>query len=107
MRGWWLLLVPLVAAGCAGGEAAEPEAPAPEPEVVVDEELRPRPYPVAPPPEFQRAIDAETRTTVPATTEEWGRCEPVLREFDTWAETDWDAVAAMRASPRRRQVPMP
>jgi adenylosuccinate synthase len=39
-------------------------------------------------------LDGDTVETIPATTEEWGRCEPVLREFDTWAETDWDAVAA-------------
>jgi adenylosuccinate synthase len=39
-------------------------------------------------------LDGETVETMPATTEEWSRCEPVLREFDTWAETDWGAVAA-------------
>jgi adenylosuccinate synthase len=32
-------------------------------------------------------------TAMPATTERWGRCEPNLREFDTWPEVDWTAVA--------------
>ena len=31
--------------------------------------------------------------TMPATTEEWGECDPVYREFETWDETDWTAVA--------------
>lgn len=31
--------------------------------------------------------------TMPATTEEWGECEPVYREFETWEEQDWTAVA--------------
>jgi adenylosuccinate synthase len=30
---------------------------------------------------------------MPATTEQWGRCEPVLRRFDGWPEQDWAAVA--------------
>ncbi|ESP89430.1 adenylosuccinate synthase [Candidatus Halobonum tyrrellensis] len=39
-------------------------------------------------------LDGETTETVPTTTERWGRCEPVLREFDTWPEVDWADVAA-------------
>ena len=39
-------------------------------------------------------LDGETRTTMPATTEEWARCEPNFREFETWSEQDWSAVAA-------------
>jgi adenylosuccinate synthase len=39
-------------------------------------------------------LDGETLTTMPATTEEWARCEPVLREFEPWPEVDWAAVAA-------------
>jgi adenylosuccinate synthase len=39
-------------------------------------------------------LDGEELKSMPATTEEWGRCEPVLREFDTWEGTDWSAVAA-------------
>ena len=31
--------------------------------------------------------------TMPATTEEWAECDPVYREFDTWTEQDWTAVA--------------
>ena len=38
-------------------------------------------------------LDGEEVTTVPATTEEWGRCEPNLRTFEGWADTDWEAVA--------------
>lgn len=30
---------------------------------------------------------------MPATTERWGDCEPVLRTFDGWPEQDWAAVA--------------
>jgi adenylosuccinate synthase len=29
----------------------------------------------------------------PSTTEQWGECEPVYREFDTWDDVDWRAVA--------------
>ena len=39
-------------------------------------------------------LDGEERLTMPATTERWGECEPVLREFDTWEGVDWAAVAA-------------
>ena len=38
-------------------------------------------------------LDGEVIETVPATTEEWARCEPIYREFDTWDEVDWSAVA--------------
>lgn len=38
-------------------------------------------------------LDGEERKTVPATTEEWGKCEPVLRTFDSWDDTDWETVA--------------
>ena len=38
-------------------------------------------------------LDDEEVLTVPATTEEWGRCEPNLRTFDGWDDTDWEAVA--------------
>jgi adenylosuccinate synthase len=38
-------------------------------------------------------LDGEELTTVPATTEQWARCEPNYREFDGWSDTDWDAVA--------------
>ena len=38
-------------------------------------------------------LDGEERFSVPATTEEWGRCEPTYRAFDGWEECDWDAVA--------------
>jgi adenylosuccinate synthase len=39
-------------------------------------------------------LDGDPLRTMPATTEEWDRCEPILKEFDTWADTDWSAVAA-------------
>ncbi|QZX98627.1 adenylosuccinate synthase [Halobaculum rubrum] len=35
----------------------------------------------------------EERLSLPATTERWGECEPVHREFDTWEAFDADAVA--------------
>ncbi|WP_430505015.1 adenylosuccinate synthase [Haloparvum sp. PAK95] len=38
-------------------------------------------------------LDGEVIETVPATAEEWARCEPIYREFDTWDEVDWTAVA--------------
>ncbi|AUX09686.1 adenylosuccinate synthase [Halalkaliarchaeum desulfuricum] len=38
-------------------------------------------------------LDGETVETMPTTTEEWARCEPVYREFEPWPEADWDAVA--------------
>mgnify|MGYP000507153596 FL=1 len=37
--------------------------------------------------------DGETLETMPATTERWGDCEPILRSFDPWPEVDWAAVA--------------
>jgi len=39
-------------------------------------------------------LDGEEIETVPATTEQWGRCEPNLRTFDGWPDVDWEAVAA-------------
>jgi adenylosuccinate synthase len=30
---------------------------------------------------------------MPATTERWGDCEPVLKSFEPWPEVDWSAVA--------------
>jgi len=38
-------------------------------------------------------LAGEERLSLPATTERWGECEPVHREFDTWEEFDADAVA--------------
>ncbi|QLG61656.1 adenylosuccinate synthase [Halorarum salinum] len=38
-------------------------------------------------------LDGERLETMPATTQEWARCEPVLREFEPWPGVDWDAVA--------------
>ena len=38
-------------------------------------------------------LDGETIETMPTTTEEWARCEPVYRDFEPWTEADWDAVA--------------
>ncbi len=39
-------------------------------------------------------LDGEELLTMPATTERWGRCDPVLRSFEPWEEVDWSAVAA-------------
>ncbi|WP_066416932.1 adenylosuccinate synthase [Halorubrum aethiopicum] len=39
-------------------------------------------------------LDGERLDTVPTTTRQWERCEPVYREFDTWSAVDWTAVAA-------------
>ncbi|MGM0591590.1 MAG: adenylosuccinate synthase [Halobacteriota archaeon] len=39
-------------------------------------------------------LDGEERLTMPATTERWGRCDPVLKEFDPWPEVDWSEIAA-------------
>ncbi|MFC7165765.1 adenylosuccinate synthase [Halospeciosus flavus] len=38
-------------------------------------------------------LDGEKIDTIPATTEQWADCEPVLRTFDGWEEQDWAAVA--------------
>ncbi|RQG99762.1 adenylosuccinate synthase [Natrarchaeobius oligotrophus] len=38
--------------------------------------------------------DGETRLTMPATTEKWGRCEAIYRTFDGWPDVDWETVAA-------------
>ncbi len=39
-------------------------------------------------------FDGEEILTVPPTTEKWGRCEAIYREFEGWPEVDWAAVAA-------------
>jgi adenylosuccinate synthase len=39
-------------------------------------------------------LDGERLETMPATTEAWARCEPVLREFEPWPEANWSQVAA-------------
>jgi adenylosuccinate synthase len=39
-------------------------------------------------------LDGEELLTMPATTERWGRCDPVLKSFEPWDEVDWKAVAA-------------
>ncbi len=38
-------------------------------------------------------LDGEELLTVPPTTERWGDCEPVYREFEGWPEVDWASVA--------------
>jgi adenylosuccinate synthase len=39
------------------------------------------------------AFGGDEIETVPTTTEQWARCEPVLKEFEPWPEVDWTAVA--------------
>ena len=38
-------------------------------------------------------LDGEERLSLPATTERWAECEPVVREFEPWAAFDAAAVA--------------
>ncbi|UIO99298.1 adenylosuccinate synthase [Halobaculum sp. CBA1158] len=38
-------------------------------------------------------LDGERRLSLPATTERWDECDPVLRELEPWPEFDADAVA--------------
>ncbi|GAB3323965.1 adenylosuccinate synthase [Haloplanus rallus] len=38
-------------------------------------------------------IDGERLETMPATTERWAECEPILKAFEPWPEVDWTAVA--------------
>ena len=38
-------------------------------------------------------LDGEEVLTMPATTEQWAKCEPNFRRFDGWSDQDWDAVA--------------
>ncbi|GAB6862379.1 adenylosuccinate synthase [Haloplanus litoreus] len=38
-------------------------------------------------------LDGERLETMPATTERWADCEPILKEFDPWPEVDWTAAA--------------
>ena len=37
--------------------------------------------------------DGETLTTMPPTTERWGRCSPNLKRFDGWPAVDWASIA--------------
>ncbi|GAA0658206.1 adenylosuccinate synthase [Salarchaeum japonicum] len=39
-------------------------------------------------------LDGDVLETMPATTEEWARCEPVYETFDGWPEVDWETVAS-------------
>ena len=39
-------------------------------------------------------LDGERIERMPATTDRWARCEPVLSFVEPWPTTDWDAVAA-------------
>jgi adenylosuccinate synthase len=38
--------------------------------------------------------DGDRLRTMPATTERWGRCDPVYRDFEGWPDVDWTDVAA-------------
>jgi adenylosuccinate synthase len=38
-------------------------------------------------------FDGHEIETMPTTTEQWARCEPVLQEFEPWPEIDWTAAA--------------
>ncbi|SDQ35146.1 adenylosuccinate synthase [Natronobacterium texcoconense] len=38
-------------------------------------------------------LDGEELYTMPATTEQWARCEATLKRFDGWPEVDWEEVA--------------
>ncbi|QCJ47951.1 adenylosuccinate synthase [Haloprofundus sp. MHR1] len=38
-------------------------------------------------------LDGEEIRTIPSTTDEWARCDPVLKEFEPWPEVDWSDVA--------------
>jgi len=38
-------------------------------------------------------LDGERLETMPATTERWADCEPILKEFEPWPVVDWAAVA--------------
>ncbi|AZH24868.1 adenylosuccinate synthase [Haloplanus aerogenes] len=38
-------------------------------------------------------LDGERLETMPATTERWADCEPILKEFEPWPEVDWAGVA--------------
>jgi len=38
-------------------------------------------------------LDGKRLETMPATTERWADCEPILKEFEPWPEVDWAAVA--------------
>jgi adenylosuccinate synthase len=38
-------------------------------------------------------LDGREIETVPSTTEQWARCDPVLKQFEPWPAVDWDAVA--------------
>jgi adenylosuccinate synthase len=38
-------------------------------------------------------LDGERLETMPATTERWADCDPILTEFEPWPDVDWTAVA--------------
>jgi adenylosuccinate synthase len=38
-------------------------------------------------------LDGEERYAVPATTEQWGDCEPNYRTFEGWPDVDWEVVS--------------
>ncbi|WP_152040498.1 adenylosuccinate synthase [Salinigranum salinum] len=38
-------------------------------------------------------LDGDVIETIPATTEQWARCDPVLKEFEPWPAVDWTTVA--------------
>jgi adenylosuccinate synthase len=38
-------------------------------------------------------LDGDRIETVPTTTEQWSRCDPVYSEFDPWPDVDWAAAA--------------
>jgi len=38
-------------------------------------------------------LDGEEIDTMPATTERWGDCAPVLKSFEPWDDIDWSTVA--------------
>jgi adenylosuccinate synthase len=39
------------------------------------------------------SLDGERLETMPATTERWADCEPILKTFDPWPTVDWTAIA--------------
>jgi adenylosuccinate synthase len=48
-------------------------------------------------------LDGEKRHTLPATTEEWARCEVAYRTFDGWPEIDPDEIAGYGTLPENAQ----
>jgi adenylosuccinate synthase len=39
-------------------------------------------------------LDGDRLETMPATTERWAECDPVVKTFDAWPDVDWGAVAS-------------